>query len=452
MRLRYPACWRRPVAMARRVWNWARTFGCTPTEMAAPSTEEEVIALVRRAALGGLRVKVVGARHSWSAIAMGDGMLLSLDRMNRVWVMDHEAGLVTVEAGIRLDALIEVLRAEGLALPILGSITKQSLAGAIATGTHGSSLQHGNLSTLVMGLRIVTGRGAVLELEEGDARLDGARVALGALGVVTRVTLRVVPAFQLLEEMTALPFDETIAQFESLARSAEFVKMWWLPHTAHVQLYRHRRTDEPTTIGRMGPWVDAWLVNRFVFPAMLWLGAKNPRWIPWLNRLVGRAYLKPRRRVGPSDRLLSLAMPPRHRETEYAVSLERGAEALRELRAMIDREGLRVNFIVEVRFVKGDSTWMSPAWGRDSCHIGAYMASSEGIEGYLDGAATLLRGLGGRPHWGKELALTPDQVDGMWPEADRYRALARELDPEGRFRNPLLDAALGPALTTATEG
>jgi L-gulonolactone oxidase len=371
-----------------------------------------------------------------------DGVHVRLDRLNRVLHVDRDGGLVTTEAGIRLDALIAALGLEGLALPIVGSITTQSLAGAIATGTHGSSLRHGNLSTLVTALRIVTGRGEVIDLGEGDERLEGARVALGALGVVTRITLRVVPRFQLAEETFSLPFDEGLRQLESLARGEEYVKLWWLPHTDRVQVFRYRRTEEATTIGWLGRFLDAWLVNRCLFPAMLWLGACRPGWIPRLNRLVGRAYLKPRRRVGPSDRMLSLAMPPRHREMEYAVPLARGADALRGLRALIEREGLRVNFVAEVRFVKGDRGWMSPAYGRDSCHIGAYMARSPDVARYFAGAAELLRDLGGRPHWGKELALTFGEARTLWPEAERFCELARALDPERRFRNALLDAVL----------
>ncbi|MFN7146469.1 MAG: FAD-binding protein, partial [Myxococcota bacterium] len=189
----------------RTFTTWAGTHTCTPAAWAAPTTEEEVAAVVRRARADGKRVKVVGAGHSWSDAALTDGVMVSLDGLDRVVAIDGQRGLATVEAGKRLAAFNDALHDAGAALPIVGSIAAQSLGGLLATGTHGSSLRHGNLSSGIVGMRIVDGRGEVVDLTEGDPRLPGARVGLGALGIVTRVTLRVDRAFTVAEEMTPMP-------------------------------------------------------------------------------------------------------------------------------------------------------------------------------------------------------------------------------------------------------
>ncbi|MCS6914493.1 MAG: D-arabinono-1,4-lactone oxidase [Myxococcales bacterium] len=431
--------------MAVRFVNWSQTVSACPLAWHEPRSEEEVVALVRRADAAGRRVKAVGSGHSWSSIAVTAGEMICLRRMDRLLVLDRSAGRVTVEAGMRLGKLVQLLWCAGLAPPILGSILEQQVGGAIATATHGSSLQHGNLSSLVMGVRLITPAGEVLDLDERDERLQGARVHLGALGVVTRVVLRVEPAFLLEEEVLPLPLPEAIERLGQLARSAEYVKLWWLPPSQDVALFRYRRTEAPRSYRRWAHRLDEVVVNRLLFAGLLRLGAAVPVLVPPMNRAVVRAYFKRWRQVGAPHEVLPVAMPPRHREMEYAVPLELGGEALRGLQVLIRQRGLRVNMPVEVRFVRGDDAWLSPDFGRPSCHLGVYMAECSDLRAYFDGARALLRELGGRPHWGKELSITAAEVDRLWPEAGRFRALACALDPRGRMRNELLDAVLGPA-------
>ncbi|PRQ04366.1 L-gulono-1,4-lactone dehydrogenase [Enhygromyxa salina] len=428
--------------MAPTSSNWSRTQRCTPTRVEQPTTEDEIVALVTAARTTGTKVKVVGARHSWSDIAMSDGVIVSLDRMQEVVEIDEQRGCVRVQAGIRLDRLNEALAAKGLALPILGSVCEQSLAGVMSTGTHGSSLVHGNIPSFVIGLRLVTGTGELVVIDEEHPLLNAARVGLGALGIITEVTIRVGPAFQLCETTEVLDFASALANMQAIARSAEYVKLWWLPHTSEVIVFRCERTSEPGEVSRLLRWVDRVIVNMLLFGLVLWLGRHWPGLIPAANGLVARTYLKPRCTVGRSDQILSLAMPPRHRETEYALPLDRAAEALSRTRALIESSGVRVNFITEVRFVKADDGWMSPASERDSCQLGAYMAQAPGIDGYFAGFEEQMKQLGGRPHWGKEFRASAKELREMYPRADAWAQKVRELDPDGVFRNPFLDRVL----------
>lgn len=427
--------------MARRVYNWSRVHHCRPRRIEEPSSEAEVVALIQRARRAGAKLRVIGARHSWSDIAMSDDLLVTLDGMQRIRAVDErgEDRRVRVEAGIRLHRLNDELAARGLALPILGSVTEQSLAGVMSTGTHGSSMVHGNIPSTVVGMRLATGTGEVLELDEEHPLLPAARVGLGMLGIITEVTIRVDPSFRLLETSEALDFDEAVARMDELARSAEYVKLWWVPHTGKVVVFRCQRCDEPGELSKLGRWLDTWVVNKLVFAALL----RSARWLPALtpgaNRLVAQTYFRPRRRVARSDHVLSLAMPPIHREMEYSLPVELAGEALRRARALVEREGLRVNFINELRFVAADDGWMSPAGGRDSCQLGAYMAQAPGIDRFFSGFEAEMKQLGGRPHWGKEFRAGPEEILAMYPKAAEFFAKARELDPDGLFRNRFVE-------------
>ena len=428
-----------------RFANWSRSVSSRPVVWHEPNSEQEIAAVVQNAFASKQRVRVVGAGHSWSAIAAPEEIALSLDRWSGI--AGEAPGTVTVRAGTRLQDLNAELAERGLALPILGSITRQSIAGAIATGTHGSSLSHGNLASLVVGMRLLTGSGEVLDLAADDERLDGARVHLGAIGAVTRVTLRVVPEFRLAQVIEGVPIGEVSSKLEAIGRSAEFVKVWWLPHTPLAYIYRYERTDEPPS-RRPTPEAERWFEDRVMHAVVLPLAFAAHRWrpamIPPWNRAMMRMFLEKQRRVGRSDAMLTTAMPVRHRETEAVVPLASAGEAFDRLVRLIDTESVRVNMIVELRFVRGDNGWMSPAQGGDVVQLGAYAGETQEVDRYFAEFWGQMRELGARPHWGKEMDHTAAEIGTLWPLASRFGELRDALDPGRVFANAFLDRALGP--------
>ncbi len=429
-----------------RFVNWAGTVIGTPSSWREPRTDEEVEELVRSAARSGRRVRVVGAGHSWSSIAAPEDIAVLLDGLSGIVSLDRDRELVTVRGGTRLQHLNDELDGLGLALPIVGSIAHQSIAGATATGTHGSSLTHGNLASLVSGMRLVDGRGETHDLAEGDPRLDGARVHLGALGVVTRLALRVERSFRVAETIESVPLGAAVAALEDIARSAEYVKVWWMPHTPTAQIYRCTRTREPMST-RPSPatqrWIDDMILQRRVFPWVAMIQRIRPRWIPRINQLVSRTFVKPRR-IGQSSLMLSTPYPLIHRETEAAMPLERGGEAFERVVRLVEREGLRLNFPVEVRFVREDAGWMSPAHGQDTCQLGAYATRLPDTERFFSGFWREMRALGARPHWGKEHDHARGELRLLYPLFDRFVALRDQLDPGRTFASAFHARALGP--------
>lgn len=430
--------------MTRPFVNWARNVRSAPRAWAAPTSEDEVVSLVRETHARGGRLRVCGSRHSWSPIAASDDVQVELTGLDGVVSVDIDLQTITVQGGCKLRTLNEALARHGLAMPILGSITEQAIAGAVATGTHGSSLRHGNLGSLIQGLRLVDGRGEVVEIGADDARLPGARVHLGALGVITEVTLGVDRAFGLIETRTRMPLDDAADALAALAATHEYVKVWWLPPCDDVLVTTYTRTNEPVSRSRVEA---AWerVANATLFPALLGAGGVIPALIPSIMRLVDRVHFLPGTRSGKSAEMFTLVMPPRHQETELAFDASLAGQSLRALRDLVQATGARLDFLSELRFVKGDANWMSPAYGRDTCQLGLYATHSPDIPRAFAAFRELGRAWEARPHWGKSFETTPDEIDALYPRAADFRALAADLDPDRVFRNPFVDQILGAA-------
>jgi FAD/FMN-containing dehydrogenase len=431
------------VVQARAFRNWSGIHRSVPRSWEAPRSEAELADLLARSDAGGRRCKAIGSGHSWSDAAVPEDVAIDTSHLSGILGFDPVRPSITVGGGTRLEEITDALDARGFALPILGSIAKQTVAGAIATATHGSSLMHGNLSSLVTGMRLVTPRGEVLDLGDGDPRLEAARVHLGALGVVTAVTLGVVPAFTLCEEREAIPFAAATRDLEAIARSAEFVKLWWLPTTGRAVVFRYRRTDEPAVDERLARWLDEEIVNKRLFDAVLRLAGVAPRTTSWINAAVAATYLGASRRVVRSDRAFNLAMPPSHREAEWAFDLADAGPALEALSTLVRRDRLRINFPCEIRFVRADAAWMSPAHGRDTCQIGVYQAESPDLAPWFAGAEIIAAALGARPHWGKESTWDHTRNARALPRWADFRALADALDPKATMENAFLARVLG---------
>ena len=386
-------------------------------------------------------LKVVGSGYSWSDVACTEGHLVRLDRMNRVLDVDARARRITVEAGMRLGDLNEHLARLGLALGNLGAISKQTVAGAISTGTHGTGMRFGSLCALVQSLRLIRADGRTMDLSRTDGDLfQAARLSLGCLGVITRVTLDCEPAFDLEETAFNLPFDEAVDQLQSLADTHDHVKLWWLPHTGSVFVVTMQRVPSRGA-GRRRPLRtvvgDALetVANRGAFAALLRVGASAPSTVPAINRAVARAYFRPRRRRDRSDRVFNLPMPPRHRQMEYGIPRDVAPLALRRLRELVRTLRVAVDFVVELRFVARDAILLSPSYGRDSCQFGAYMGDHPHRMVYFDSFETLCWQLDGRPHWGKEFGLRAKELRQRVPGMERFCNVRRSLDPDKRFEN-----------------
>ncbi len=434
----------RPEARSR--WrNWGGTASCAPASVHAPASEDEVADLVKEAAAAGERVKAVGAGHSFTGAALTDGRHLHLDELQRVLAVDEPSGRVTVEAGITLARLSDELGTHGLALENLGDIAYQSIAGATATSTHGTGRNLGTLSTQIRGMRLVTGDGSVVECsadEEPDV-FSAARVNIGALGVVTAVTLQCLPAFHLKAVEAPERLDAVLEQLDELVDSHDHYEFFWVPHTGWALTKKNDRTDEPLAPRRAWKaFKDDILYSNIAFGALCRLGRRRPKLIPRLVRAIPSTgtttYVDHSHKVFASPRYV------RFSEMEYAVPRGAGAEAVRAVRDWVERSGSLISFPVEVRFVKGDDIPLSPASGRDTCYIAVHTYQGMDYVPYFSAVESIMKDLGGRPHWGKLHFQSAETLAPRYPGWDEFQAVRRRLDPEGRFANDYTDRVLGP--------
>jgi L-gulono-1,4-lactone dehydrogenase len=417
--------------------NWSRTQRCVPAAIVHPGSRAELADAVRAAQ----RVRVAGAGHSFTEAVLTDGTLLSLERMNRVLDADRASGLVRVEAGITLHRLSRELLLRGLALENLGDIEAQSLAGAIATGTHGTGARLPCLSAQVEAVELVLGDGSERTVGEGDL-LRAARIGLGALGVVVAVTLRCVPAFRLRGVDQPEPLEDVLASLDERADAAEHFEFWTFPHSPIALTRTNTRTDAPRSMpGRRSEWVQDVLLDNHVFGLLNRVGRRYPRVIPALNRFAARA--APRReRVDWSYRIFASPRLVRFTEMEYAVPRGRAAEAVRGARAILERHP--VSLPLELRFVAADDALLSPAYGRDCAYVAVHVFEGlPWVEAFREVEA-LMSGLDGRPHWGKRSFLGAAELAPRYPRWDAFQAARAELDPGGRFENAWITRSIGP--------
>jgi L-gulonolactone oxidase len=424
--------------------NWARDQYCVPVARVAASGREDVVAAVGRAAGEGRAVRAVGAGHSFSEIALTNGYQVALDAMDRVLDVDPASGLVRVQAGISIHALSRRLAEHGLALANLGDVDRQSLAGAIATATHGTGARLGNIGSQVTAVQLVAGDGSVVELDESDPDgLRAARASLGALGIVTELTVRCVPAFTLSAVDAPLPLDETLARLDELADAHDHFELFVFPHARHALTRANDRTDAPPAPrARAHAWADDVLLANHAFHAFCLAGRAFPRRIPVINRLVTRL-AGASRRVDRSFEIFASPRLVRFTEMEYALPRAHTAEAVRAVMDLVERRGFAVPFPIECRFVAPDDALLSTAYGRETGYVAVHMFRGMEWEPYFRAVAELMDALDGRPHWGKRHFQTAGGLRLRYPEWDRFQAVRARLDPEGRFANAYLDRVLG---------
>jgi L-gulonolactone oxidase len=428
--------------------NWAGNERCAPSERLHPRSTADVQRAVRAAVADGRGVRVAGAGHSFTPAALTDGTMLELDRMDRVLDIDPISGLVRVQAGITLGQLSAVLWEHGLAFENLGDIDVQTIAGAAATGTHGTGDGLRNLSAGITAVQLVDGRGEVHELAPDDA--DGgdgwraARVSLGALGVVTEVTLQAVPAFVLSGADRVEPRDAVFDSFFERTRTHDHFEAWAFPYARNVITRNNDRVDVPAAPrGRLNAWLEDVVLKNGALSALSMLGRAQPRLIPALNRTATRFGAGPVL-IDRSYRIFATPRLVRFVEMEYALPREHLVTATRAVLDLIESQRLPTNFPIEMRTVAGDDALISPAGGRDTGYVAVHVYRGMEWQPYFRAVERIMRGLDGRPHWGKRHFRTAADLAPAYPEWERFQAVRSRLDPAGTFTNGYVRQVLGP--------
>ena len=426
--------------------NWAGLATAHPTQELSPHDSGEVVDAVIAARRQNLKVKMPGTGHSFTEIAVTDGLLLRPGSLRGIVAVDRDAMTVTALAGTALNELNTALDRLGLSLRNMGDIDEQTLAGAISTGTHGTGGQVSSLSAQVAGLEMVTGDGTLLRADSGENAdvLDVARIGLGALGILTSVKLRVEPLFVLEAHESPMRWDQAMDEFDALVADNHHFEMYWFPHTDRLLTKRNNRTlDDAEPLSRFRAWHDdEFLANR-AFGWVNRLGNARPGLIPRINSLSARA-LSERRYSDVAHNVFTSRRGVVFREMEYAVPRAAGLQALRDVRALLDRSDWRISFPIEVRVSPADDIPLSTAHDRDSIYLAVHTNPQTDHRGYFRAVEAILRAYDGRPHWAKLHTRTAQDLAPTYPRWQDFQAMRDRLDPDRLFTNPYLDRVLGP--------
>jgi L-gulono-1,4-lactone dehydrogenase len=428
--------------------NWGGTYGCSPTRIESPSSEEELAAIVRSAAERGEKVKVIGSGHSFTDIGCTDGVLIRLDRYQRVLAVDAEKKTITAQAGITILQLSAVLAEHGLAMENMGDVGYQTISGAISTATHGTGEKLRNISSQVVGLTLVLADGSVLECSahhQPDA-FKAAQVSLGALGAISTVTLRAVPAYNIRSLQQPEKVDVLLDELDDRCRANDHFEFFWWPHTEWAQGITNTRTQEPPPPSQrrrgLGAYLNDIVLENHAFGLIQRAAQVNRAWIPALAGFTARTMSR-KEMTDRSDRIFANERLVRFAEMEYAVPRADLVPAVREIRSMIERKGFRISFPVEVRAVAEDDIPLSPTYGRATGYVAVHVFNKFEYAPYFREVEAIMNEHQGRPHWGKLHFQAAETLRPRYPEWDRFLAVRDRLDPDRRFANAYTERVLG---------
>jgi FAD-linked oxidoreductase len=428
------------------VWrNWAGDQECRPAEIVLPRDRDELATAVAAAAQAGRTVSVAGARHSFTETALTDGTAIEVGALRGVIDADPGSGLVTVGAGTVLAELNEELHRLGLAMENLGDIDRQTIAGAISTGTHGTGAELRNLSAQVEGIELVTGGGEVRRLgPEEPSLLRAARVGIGALGAISAVTLRCVPAFVLERIDSPQPREEVLDTFAERAVANHHFELFTFPYADSALVLERNRVDgPPRPRSRFAATLNDVVIENWALEALSLAGKLAPAAIPRLSRLAARL-ASGGRRTDRSDRVFASDRRVRFTEMEYGVPLEHGPEAARRTIEWVRVNRYPVFFPIEMRVAAGDDALLSPSHERDTAYIAVHQYRRMEWRPYFEAVEEIMRDYGGRPHWGKRHFQTAETLAPLYPRWAEFQAARDELDPGRVFTNEYAARVLGP--------
>lgn len=419
--------------------NWSGNQTANPEEIRYPTSEQEVVDLVLQAKKRHKKIRVVGSGHSFSKLVPTNQILVSLDKMQGIIEADTDAQIAIVWGGTKLEALGKVLFEKGLAQENMGDINVQSIAGALSTGTHGTGAKWGTLSTQILELTLVNGRGEVVVINEDDPLLFGAaRVSIGTLGIITRIKLKLEKAYKLHEITRKETLEDCLNNLDRYIQDNRNFEFFWFPHTDTVQTKFLNLTDKPPKLPAFGKKISDVVIEYHAFNTMSKVAKIFPRFTKTLSKLTAKG-ISNGNFINWSHDVYATARNVRFNEMEYNVPIEHFKTALLEIKEMISKEKINVHFPVECRFVKPDDIFISPAYQREAAYIAVHQFRGMPYEEYFCKSEAIFKKYNGRPHWGKLNFLEKEDFATLYPKWDDFCSVREKQDPDRIFLNDYLE-------------
>lgn len=428
-----------PVKEERLVWkNWSSSVIARPQRYVVPETVKQLRTLVRECAEEQKTIRVVGAGHSFTPLVATNEVLVSLDELTGVVEVKDEEKLVTVWAGTRLRDLGPLLFNLGYAMENLGDTNSQSIAGAISTGTHGTGIQFKSISNQVEGITLLTASNELIEINrnEHSEYFEAARISLGMLGVIVKVTLKVVKAYTLKEQSYRITLDDGLKKLTNLKENNRNFEFFWFPYTNSIQVKTLNEINDCIESNDRTSFKKVAIEN-----GLFWMLSEVSRHLPMTSRFISKVSALGIPSGEEKNRSYAQYISPRlvrFNEMEYSVPEAMMDEVLREIERLFSRKKINVHFPLECRYVKGDSIWLSPSYERDSAYIAVHMYKGMEFSKYFDDVEEILLHYEGRPHWGKMHTLQYSDLEKKYPKLHEFLTIRKRLDPQGLFLNEYL--------------
>jgi len=399
--------------------NWSGRVSWQPSEILTPSTEEGIVNAVRSAYTNGKNVRMIGSGHSFMPLSATNDILISLDKYQGLISVDKELEQVTVKAGTDINV--------------------QSIAGAISTGTHGTGVEFGNMSTQVTGIRFVNGKGELhsASTNNNPELLKALQVSLGILGVITEITIQCVPSFTLALEVERLLLEDVMPRLDQLNKNNRNFEFYWFPNTPYVMTKKCNISNHPGEPTSRSEYFHEMILENYAFKLLLEVSKLLPSLTNKLSTLSAKT-ITGLKKIRASHQVFSTPRLVKFNEMEYNVSLEVFDDVMKDITSWVNKNNKDILFPMENRFVRGDDIYLSPAYGRKSAYMSAHVYSKKDFRPYFRGLEEIFRAYNGRPHWGKINTLTTKDFRRLYPKFEEFETIRLQHDPEEVFLSPYL--------------
>lgn len=430
--------------MSQTISNWGRNVKFNPKQINYPTTEADVIDIVKAARQQGRKIRCIGSGHSWTRLIETNDILVSLDNMQGIVSIDKANNRATVWAGTKIKKAGELLFENGLGQENLGDIDVQSLAGALSTGTHGTGKHLRTIAAQLHAITFVNGSGELIECSEESnvETFKAAQVALGSLGVITKLTYNLMPAYKLHYISGKETLDNVLQNLERYKEDTRNFEFYWFPHTNTVQTkFSNITTEEVTTSGFMKYLSEVVLENK-----LFYVLSEISRIFPFATKAISKISawgVSKANRIDWAHRIYATERSVRFLEMEYNFPAENFEQVIREIQRTISEKNIRVHFPLECRFVKSDDILISPAYQRESAYIAVHQYLGIPHLEYFKEMEEIFMKYGGRPHWGKMHTRKADYLSTVYPQWNAFKAIRETNDPNQLFINPHLAEVLG---------
>lgn len=431
--------------MANPQWtNWSGHVSCNPSEISYPETEEQVVEIVQKAIQNNQKIRILGRGHSFSQLVQTNDIIVCLDKLSGLIEINNDKTEATVWAGTQIKELGGLLFEHGLAQENLGDIDVQSIAGATATGTHGTGVKFGNIATQITGMTLVNGKGELVQISktENPEWLNAAQISLGTLGIITRISIRCCPTYNLKIVLKKSTWEETIANLDQLNSENRNFEFYSFPYSETVQHRITNLTTEPAQKDGFTRYFNDIVMENGFFWVLCEMTKRIPSLSQRMSRFISSAAVVTTK-INHSHKIFATVRNVKFNEMEYNIPIEYYQDCSNEIKERIEKEQYQVHFPIEHRFVQGDDIWLSPAYQRNSAYIAVHMYKGMPYKKYFEDMEAIFRSYDGRPHWGKMHTKQCNTFEQIYPKWAEFKAVREQFDPNQVFLSSYLKDIFG---------